>query len=83
MNQDVINYIIGGFAAMMAAVLGNFWSSIKELQAMDRDTFKKVSEVELLIAGTYVKREEFTTALEKVSTQLGRIEDKIDKKVDK
>ena len=68
---------------IMASVMGSIWGSIKELQSSDRESARKMSDVEVLIAGTYVKRDEFTHAFTTVSNSLSRIEDKLDRKVDK
>jgi hypothetical protein len=43
----------------------------------------KVSEVEILVAGSYVKRDELSAMTNALFAKLDRIEEKLDKKVDK
>lgn len=87
MNQDLFNIALG-----VAGLLGGWWmrvmwESIKELQNADKVLVDKLSSVEVLVAGTYVKRPEFEAAITALSaaifSKLDRIEDKIDKKADK
>jgi hypothetical protein len=87
MTQEVFNIVLG-----VAGVLGGWWmrvmwESIKELQAADKMLVDKLSSVEVLVAGTYIKRHEFDAAITSLSTalfnKLDRIEDKLDQKVDK
>ena len=87
MNQDLFNIVLG-----VAGLLGGWWmrvmwESIKELQNADKVLVDKLSSVEVLVAGTYVKRAEVEAAITTLSAaifnKLDRIEDKIDKKADK
>lgn len=87
MTQEVFNIVLA-----VAGVLGGWWmrvmwESIKELQNADRSLVDKLSSVEVLVAGTYIKRHEFDSAITSLSTalfsKLDRIEDKLDQKVDK
>ena len=44
---------------------------------------KKISSIEVLVAGSYMTRNELTEIMKTVFTKLDRIEHKLDKKVDK
>ncbi len=75
-------------AGSLVAFLGGYWlktlsETMKDLQDADRKLAEKVSNIEILVAGAYVKREDFDKTLEKISQKLDRIEDKLDGKVDK
>ena len=60
-----------------------FRSSIKELQAMDRDLAEKVGAIEVLVAGQYVTRDEYTNTLNAIFVKLDRIQESINSKADK
>lgn len=83
MTQELFNIVVG-----VAGALGGWWlkiihESMKELAVQDQKLAEKVSKVEVLVAGTYVKRDEFDRALNRLFEKLDHIETKIDKKADK
>lgn len=57
------------------------------LEAADKETTRRVAQIELLIAGQYVTRGEFQSSIDKLTDALFRkldaIEDKLDGKADK
>jgi len=83
MAQTIVNWLLAGFGALIGFLLNTVWQAVKDLQAADKELAAKVSEIEVLVAGAYVKKEEFSTAVAALFAKLDRIEDKIDKKADK
>lgn len=83
MEQTIINWLLGGFGALVGFLLNAVWQAVKDLQYADKQLVEKVSQLEVLGAGTYVKKDEFLLSVTALFTKLDRIEDKIDKKVDK
>jgi CHASE3 domain sensor protein len=83
MDQTIVNWLLAGFSALIGFLLNAVWQAVKDLQAADKELAAKVSEIEVLVAGAYVKKEEFSTAVAALFAKLDRIEDKIDKKADK
>jgi F0F1-type ATP synthase membrane subunit b/b' len=83
MDQTIINWVLAGFSGVVGFILKAVWQAVKDLQSADKEIVKKVSDIEVLVAGAYVKKEEFSTAVTALFTKLDRIEDKIDKKADK
>jgi len=83
MDQTIVNWMLAGFGGLSGFLLNAVWQAVKDLQTADKELTKKVSEIEVLVAGAYVKKEEFSTAVTALFTKLDRIEDKIDKKADK
>ena len=59
------------------------WQSLKELQQQDLKLADKVGNIEVLVAGQYVKRDDMNRDIAAMFAKLDRIEDKIDKKADK
>ena len=83
MDQVIINWLLASFGALIGFLLNAVWQAVKDLQTADKALAGKVSEIEVLVAGDYVKREEFNQTVTALFSKLDRIEDKIDKKADK
>lgn len=83
MDQTLINWLLGGFGALIGFLLNVVWQSVKDLQTADKQLATKVSEIEVLVAGDYVKKDEFSDLGKALFAKLDKIEDKIDRKVDK
>ena len=81
--QVLFNIVIGVIGAMGGWMLNTMWSSLKDLQAADTKLAEKVSAIEVLVAGQYVTREEFTTTMNALFLKLDRIQDTLNKKVDR
>lgn len=82
-TQTVINAAIGAFGVLMGAVLKAVWDAVKDLQASDKAIIKDVSELQVLVAGNYIKRDEFDKALIALFAKLDKIESKLDMKMNK
>lgn len=83
MDQVIINWLLASFGALIGFLLNAVWQAVKDLQTADKELAGKVSEIEVLVAGDYVKREEFNQTVTALFSKLDRIEDKIDKKADR
>jgi hypothetical protein len=70
---EVVITLLGVVGGWFLKVL---WSDTKELTS-------KVQQIELLVAGEYIKKTEFERFTESIFHKLDRIEEKIDKKADK
>lgn len=83
MDQTIVNWLLGGFGALIGFLLNAVWQAVKDLQSADKELMKKVSGIEVLVAGAYVKKDEFGASVAALFAKLDRIEDKLDGKVDK
>jgi len=83
MDQTLINWLLGGFGALIGFLLNAVWQAVKDLQTADTKLVEKVSQIEVLVAGAYVKKDEFMAQMNALFAKLDKIEDKIDKKADK
>lgn len=83
MDQTIINWLLAGFGALIGFLLNAVWQAVKDLQEADKSLANKVAEIEVLVAGAYVRKDEFAQSVNALFAKLDRIEDKLDKKVDK
>jgi len=82
-DQTLINWMLAGFGGLIGFMLNIVWQSVKDLQKTDKELAEKVGGIEILVAGAYVRKDEFTQNVQALFTKLDRIEDKLDKKADK
>ena len=83
MDQTVFNII-----ATVAGFLGGWWlkvmwEAVKDLQSADKVLVEKVNSIEILVAGNYMTRADFDKIGAAIFQKLDKIEDKLDRKVDK
>lgn len=83
MDQTIVNWMLAGFGGLIGFLLNAVWQAVKELQKADKDLTAKVAEIEVLVAGAYVKKDDLEKLSNAIFTKLDRIEDKLDGKVDK
>lgn len=83
MDQTILNWILGGFGGLLGFLLNTVWQAVKDLQKADRDLTAKVAEIEVLVAGAYVKKDDIDKLSSAIFAKLDRIEDKLDGKADK
>lgn len=86
-DQSVFNWAIGLIGTAGGWWMKTMWEALTDLQAADRKLADRVAEIDVLVAGQYVKRDYFETKMTDLShgifAKLDRIEDKLDHKVDK
>jgi hypothetical protein len=82
-EQQFFNVAVAIIGALGGWWMRVMWQSLKELQAQDSKLADKVGNIEVLVAGQYVKRDDMERTMGALFTKLDRIEDKLDKKADK
>lgn len=83
MPQEIINYAFAGLGALSSFLLNAVWQSVKDLHKSDKEIAEKIANIEVLVAGDYVKKNEFSDYVKAMFVKLDKIEDKLDRKVDK
>lgn len=83
MDQTFINWILTCAGGILGFLLNSIWQAVKDLQAADRTLTAKVADIEILVAGDYLKKTEFSEMNKALFAKLDRIEDKLDQKADK
>ena len=81
--QDLFNIAIGFVLTIFGWFLRVSWDALSKLQEQDRDLADKVARIEVLVAGEYVRKEDFERTIERLFDKLDHIEMKIDRKADK
>ena len=81
--QILFNIILGIAAFFGGFWLHAFWEELKDLKAADTKLAEKVAAIETLVAGDYVKRDEFSAHINALFKKLDKIDDKLDRKADK
>ena len=76
MDQGTINLIISLGAGIFGWIMKTLWDAVRRLEG-------NVSEIEVRVAGDYVKRDEFRQDIQRIFEKLDTIEAKIDSKADK
>ena len=83
MDQTFINWALGLLSMLLGFLLNAIWQSVKDLQKADKELADKVASVEKVVAGDYVRRDEFNDMVKALFAKLDRIEDKMERKADR
>ena len=81
--QTRINIELAIISALFGALFTVFWGMIRSLQTADTRLAEKVQDIEVLVAGKYVTREELEKYMRTMFSKLDHIAEKLDHKVDK
>ena len=81
--QTLFNISITLVGFLGGWVLNSLKASIESLQKADHDLTTKVQSVEVLVAGSYVKRDDLDKLTAALFAKLDKIESKLDGKADK
>lgn len=83
MDQALVNWLLAGFGGLIGFLLNVVWQAVKDLQKADKVLAERVGEIEVLVAGSYITRTDFTNVTDSIFRKLDRIEYKLDTKKDK
>ena len=83
MDQALVNWLLAGFGGLIGFLLNVVWQAVKDLQKADKILAERVGEIEVLVAGSYITKTDFTSVTDAIFRKLDRIEDKLDGKADK
>ena len=81
--QVFFDVAVGVIGVLGGWVLNTVWGAVKDLQEADKDLAEKVGQIEVLVAGRYVTRDEFNTTLSQVFVKLDTIRDIVSQKADR
>ena len=83
MEQNLLNWAFGIVNIIIGGFLKAMWDSYKELKKADTALAEKVNSIEVLVAGQYVKRDDFDRVANAIFIKLDKISDKLDQKADR
>jgi len=83
MDQTFFNIAVTVSGFLGGWWLKVLWDAVKDLQSADKELAEKVSSIEILVAGQYVKRDDFDRVANAIFAKLDKIMDKLDTKADK
>lgn len=83
MEQELLNWAFGLVNLILGGFIKAMWDSYKELKRADSALADKVNSIEVLVAGQYVKRDDFDKVANAIFAKLDKISDKLDNKADK
>lgn len=81
--QTSFNIAVGLIAFLGGWVLNSLRENIQNLQKSDSELATKVQGIELLVAGSYVKRDDLDKLTTALFAKLDKIDAKLDAKADK
>lgn len=82
-TQAIINMAFSIAGALGGFVLKAVWDGLRDLRAADALLTDKVQAIELLVAGQYIKREDFSKTIAVLFEKLDKIDAKLDTKANK
>ena len=82
-TQTAFNIVLSLVSFLGGWVLNSLRDSIRALQKTDSELADKVQRIEVLVAGTYVKRDDMDRLGAALFAKLDKIEAKLDGKADK
>ena len=80
--QTAFNTLLVAFSALAGWLLTNLTQSMRDLTRADANLAIKVQNIELLVAGNYVKRSEFDAKIDAVFHKLDKIDEKLDRRIE-
>ncbi len=82
-DQMFVNMIIAALLASISFILKVIWDGLRELQKADVELTGQIAMVRLMMADSYIKKEDFDRMANALFAKLDKIEAKIDLKADK
>lgn len=83
MELSLFQIAVSIAAGAVSFIAARIWSIVSNLQARDIQIAEKLSQLELLVVGNYVKRSEFDAIVKLLFEKLDKIDEKLSQKADK
>lgn len=82
-DQNLFNILVTAAGLLVGWFLKVVDDNLKEAREQNKAMAKKLSEMEVLVAGEYVRKDDLDRHIDAIFKKLDRIEAKIDLKADK
>jgi hypothetical protein len=73
MNQDLFNIALGVSGALGGWYMKAMWEAMKDLKAADDKLASEVTDLKVMVAGDYIRREAFDKLSDALFAKLDRI----------
>ena len=83
MEQSTLNWAFGIINILLGIGLKALYDSLRDLKKADKELVEKVGKIEVLVAGEYVKRDDFDKVANLIFNKLDDIRDRLNQKADK
>ena len=81
--QVLFNIAMAGLGGIFGWLLNSIWQEIKELQSNEKKTTAEIAAINIVVAGDYVKKSEFTRVMDKLFDKIDDISKQINSKADR
>lgn len=89
-DQSIFNIVMTVAGLLGGWVLNTIWTSVRDLQAEtkalrkdDRELADRVAEIEVLVVGKYITKDDFNRSMDAISMKLDTISDRLSNKADR
>lgn len=82
-NQQLFNIVVLVCSGFGSWIIRTLFAQIKELQIANAKKDEQISNIQILIAGQYVRRDDLDKLINALFAKLDKIDEKLDTKVDK
>lgn len=82
-TQQFFNIAVGLIGMLGGWLMNVMWGALRDLQESDKSLAEKVAAIEVLVAGQYVRKDDFDRLADALFRKLDRIQDRLDEKADK
>ena len=79
MEQTIVNWVLTAAGTILGFLLNSVWQAVKDLQLADKQLADKLATIEVLVAGEYVRKDEFDRVIQRLFEKLDHIEEKFDR----
>tara|TARA_R110000796_G_scaffold69170_4_gene157986 strand:+ start:5127 stop:5387 length:261 start_codon:yes stop_codon:yes gene_type:complete len=83
LDQTLLNWLIFTLGAIMSAILHTIWGAVRDLRAEDKAISQKLASIQILVAGDYIRKQEFDRVIDRLFVKLDSIEASLVSKQDK
>tara|TARA_R110000868_G_scaffold269845_1_gene529256 strand:- start:31 stop:291 length:261 start_codon:yes stop_codon:yes gene_type:complete len=81
--QTLFNIVLGAFSFLAGFMLNSIWQEIRGLQAQQGKAIDRLNSIEVLVAGNYITRAEFSRTMEKLFEKVDGITVAVSAKADR
>jgi hypothetical protein len=82
-DQVLLNWLVFTLGAIMSAILHTIWGAVKDLRAEDKVITQRVASMHILVAGDYIRKQEFDRVIDRLFVKLDSIEASLVSKQDR